>query len=102
MKVVTKLAPAVLIAPWILMPLAPANAGVCTDKTNPTAYMVCAGNANVQCGGIGMFGTSHQTCSYPDGSRDECDWHMTSLTSSTGSCQWFATPAPFPIGPPQQ
>jgi hypothetical protein len=92
---------AALVAPWILMPLAPANAaGQCTDKTNPQAHQTCMGMANGQCGGIGMFGASHSTCTYPDGSRDECDWHITSLTSATGTCTWFPTPPPFPIGPP--
>lgn len=90
----------VLVA-WMVVPTPPANAdGQCTDKTNAQAHQVCMAMANGQCGGIGMFGASHTTCTYPDGSRDECDWHMTSLTSTAGSCTWFATPPAFPIGPP--
>ncbi len=91
---------AALVA-WMLTPSPPANAaGQCTDKTNPQAHQVCMANADGQCGGIGMFGVSHSTCTYADGSRDECDWHITSLTTSTGSCTWFPTPPDFPIGPP--
>jgi hypothetical protein len=91
---------AALVA-WMVMPSTSANAaGQCTDKTNPQAHQVCIANANGQCGGIGAFGASHSTCTYPDGSRDECDWHITSLTSSTGSCTWFPDAPPFPIGPP--
>ena len=86
---------------WILLPAPSANAdGQCTDKTNAQAHQVCMAMANGQCGGIGMFGVSHSTCTYPDGSRDECDWHLTSLTSTAGSCTWFASPPAFPIGPP--
>lgn len=93
-------AAAVLVA-WMFIPSTAANAaGQCTDKTNPQAHQVCIANANGQCGGIGMFGASHSTCTYPDGSRDECDWHITSLTTATGSCTWFPTPPDFPIGPP--
>ena len=93
-------AAAVLVA-WMMIPAPPANAdGQCTAKTNAQAHQVCMAMANGQCGGIGAFGASHTTCTYPDGSRDECDWHMTSLTSTTGSCTWFATPPAFPIGPP--
>jgi hypothetical protein len=97
----TLLAAAVLAA-W---PLAPATAhadGPCTTKTNPNAYHVCSGLNDAQCGGIGMWGVSHSTCTYPDGSRDECDWHITSLTSSTGGCTWFPTAPAFPLGPPQE
>lgn len=93
-------AAAALVA-WMVTPSPPANAaGQCTDKTNPQAHQVCMANVDGQCGGIGMFGASHTTCTYADGSRDECDWHMTSLTTSTGSCTWFPTPPDFPIGPP--
>lgn len=86
---------------WTLMPLPTANAdGLCTDKTNAQAHQTCLANADGQCGGIGMFGASHTTCTYPDGSRDECDWHMTSFTTTAGSCTWFPGPPAFPIGPP--
>jgi hypothetical protein len=75
------------------------RAGQCTDKTNPQSHNICMGMANGQCGGIGMFGVSHSTCTYPDGSRDECDWHITSLTTATGACRWFPDSPPFPIAP---
>lgn len=94
-------APAAAMVAWMVTPLPSAHAdGQCTDKTNAQAHQVCMAMANGQCGGIGAFGASHTTCTYPDGSRDECDWHMTSLTSTAGSCTWFATPPAFPIGPP--
>ena len=93
---------AALIA-WMVIPSPAAHAvGRCTDKTNAQAHQVCIANADGQCGGIGGFGMSHATCTYPDGSRDECDWHMTSLTTNAGTCTWFSTPPPFPIGAPPQ
>lgn len=86
---------------WVVVPSPTANAdGQCTAKTNAQAHQACVANADGQCGGIGMFGASHMTCTYPDGSRDECDWHMTSLTTTAGSCTWFPGPPAFPIGPP--
>jgi len=102
MRLAFRIASLVLLAiPCFTIPDPMAHAdGVCTGKTNPTAYLVCAGNSNIQCGGIGIFGVQHQTCTYPDGSRDECDWHLTSFTTSEGGCQWFPSPAPVPIGPP--
>lgn len=86
---------------WMVIPSPSANAdGQCTSKDNAQAHQACVANTGGQCGGIGMFGASHMTCTYPDGSRDECDWHMTSLTTTGGSCTWFPSPPAFPIGPP--
>lgn len=79
---------------------APPATGACTGIDNGQAHQACVNNLGGQCGGIGMFGFMHSTCTYPDGSRDECDWRMTSLTTTAGTCQWFASPAPPPIGPP--
>lgn len=96
----SKVVPAAALAMWIVVPTPTASAdGRCTDKTNAQAHQVCVANADGQCGGIGMFGASHSTCTYPDGSRDECDWHMTSLTTTGGSCTWFPNAPSFPIAP---
>ena len=55
---------------FALVTAGPAQAdGQCTDKTNAQAHQVCVANVGGQCGGIGMFGASHMTCTYPDGSR---------------------------------
>jgi hypothetical protein len=83
---------AAALAAWMVVPTPAANAdGACTAQTNGQAHQACVNN---------LFGMMHSTCTYPDGSRDECDWHMTSLTTTAGQCTWFASAPAFPIGPP--
>ncbi len=72
----------------VLGPFAHA-AGKCADQMagNLQAYYGCIGHTSARCtesGGYNEFGRptqtlgivhGHITCVYPDGSRDECDYH---------------------------
>jgi hypothetical protein len=82
---------AALAAALLGMPTAHA-AGPCADLfgPDPTAYYQCVLNAHAQftsSGGLGVAG-GHTTSVYPDGGRDECDYHGAPGLGS-GSCQYF-------------
>jgi hypothetical protein len=109
MPIKSALAAVLLTAASMLFATPPTNAApTCTalgsspDPATRYRYMDCTREAGAFChwigggalGGLGG-GTTHMTCTYPDGGRDECD-----LTGVGWTNQWSNHCDYFPPGAP--